>query len=115
MTESKKLTELFARLPKSDQNTLMDFALFLTAKNKETYTAFPTPDFQSRVEGESVIAAIKRLKTIYHMLNMDSMIDETSGYMTQHIVQGRDVNEVIDDLESSFEKHYMKQKEEFET
>lgn len=113
MTESKKLTELFARLPEEAQQTLMDFALFLTEKNKIKYTEFPTPKLTKRAEGESVIAAIKRLKISYHMLNMDSLIDETSSFMTQYMVQGRDINEVIDDLEASFAKHYAKQKEEF--
>ncbi len=113
MTESKKLTELFARLPESAQATLMDFALFLTEKNKAKYTEFPTPEITTRAAGESVIAAIKRLKKSYHMLNMDSLIDETSSYMTQYMVQGRDITDVIDDLEASFAKHYAKQKEEF--
>lgn len=114
MTESKKLTELFARLPKQDQQSLLDFALFLTQKNKDTYTEFPQPELIARQEGESVIAAIKRLKKSYSMLNMDSLIDETSSYMTQYMVQGRDLNDVIDDLEASFVKHYENQKAEFE-
>ncbi len=114
MTNSKKLTELFARLPEHAQESLMDFALFLTQKNKDTYIDFPIPEIIPRVDGESVIAAIKRLKKTYSMLNMDSLIDETSSFMTQYMVQGRDVNEVIDDLESSFEKHYKNQKAEFE-
>ena len=114
MTDSKKLTELFARLSGQDQQSLLDFALFLTQKNKETYTEFPKIEFIPRVEGESVIAAIKRLKKCYSMLNMDHLIDETSSYMTQYMVQGRDINEVIDDLEASFEKHYKNQKAEFE-
>jgi hypothetical protein len=115
MTNSKQLTELFARLPEQDQQSLLDFALFLTHKNKDNYVDFPEPKPIDRAEGESVIAAIKRLKQVYFMLNMDSLIDETSTYMTQYMVQGRDVNEVIDDLEQSFNKHYENQKQEFES
>lgn len=114
MTDSKRLTELFARLAKQDQQSLLDFALFLTHKNKDKYTEFPQPELIPREEGESVIAAIKRLKKSYPMLNMDSLIDETSSYMTQYMVQGRDLNDVIDDLQASFEKHYENQKAEFE-
>lgn len=113
MTESKKLAELFVKLPDADQQTLMDFADFLRQRNKDKITEFPVPIFESRKEGESVIAAIKRLKKVYFMLNMDKLIDETSTYMTQYMVQGRDITEVIDDLEASFKKHYEQQKTEF--
>ena len=115
MTDSKKLTELFARLPEQDQQSLLDFALFLTQKNKDVFTVFPKPELMPREDGESVIAAIKRLKKSYSMLNMDTLIDETSSFMTQYMVQGRDLNEVIDDLEASFLKHYDNQKAEFES
>jgi len=113
MTESKKLSELFVKLPEADQQTLMDFALFLKEKNKAYQVDFPVPQRVERQQGESVIAAIKRLKKSYYMLNMDTLIDETSSYMTQYMVQGRDINEVIDDLEASFKKHYEQQKKEF--
>jgi len=113
MTESKKLSELFVKLPDADQQTLMDFALFLKQKNKDKQVDFPIPKLEDRVDGESVIAAIKRLKKIYHMLNMDPLIDETSSYLTQYMVQGRDKNEVINDLEASFVKHYEQQKVDF--
>jgi len=115
MTDSKKLTELFARLPKQDQQSLLDFALFLTQKNKDVYSEFPKPELIPREDGESVIATVKRLKKSYSMLNMDNLIDETSSYMTQYMVQGRDLNEVIDDLEAAFQKHYESQKAEFES
>jgi len=113
MTESKQLAELFAKLPDADQQTLMDFAEFLKQRNKDKLTEFPTPMLEPRKEGESVIAAIKRLKKVYFMLNMDALIDETSRYMTQYMVHGRDITEVIDDLEASFNKHYEQQKIEF--
>jgi len=113
MTESKRLAELFAKLPDADQQTLMDFAEFLKQRNKDKLTEFPVPILEPRAEGESVIAAIKRLKKNYHMLNMDALIDETSTYMTQYMVQGRDITEVIDDLEASFKKHYEQQNIDF--
>jgi len=39
-------------------------------------------------------------------LNTDVLLNETSSLMTQHIVQGRDAVEVIDDLETLFDQHY---------
>ncbi len=113
MTEAKKLAELFVKLTDEDQKSLMDFALFLKQKSKEQQKDFPLPELEARAPDESVIAAIKRLKRSYYMLNMDTLIDETSSYMTQYMVQGRDINEVIDDLEASFNKHYEQQKAEF--
>lgn len=117
MSTSKKLAGIFARLDTADQQTLMDFALFLEQKslneNSKVYAEYPVPKLIERVEGESVIAAIKRLKESYHMLNMDSLLDETSSFVAQYMVQGRDINEVIDDLEASFANHYEKQKAEY--
>ncbi len=48
------------------------------------------------------------------MLDKDKILTETSSLMTQHVVQGRDVVEVIDELELVFERHYDAFREEKE-
>lgn len=113
MSNAKKLSQISAQLSEQQQKTLIDFAGFLLQQQKSANPEFPNPVFIEREEGETVITAIKRLKKIYHMLNMDSLLNETSTFMAQYMLQGRDVNEVINDLEVSFKKHYDQQKQEY--
>jgi hypothetical protein len=37
------------------------------------------------------------------------MLNETSGLMTEHLMQGRPAPEVIDELEALFRRHYQQQ------
>ena len=53
-----------------------------------------------------MIGAIKRLNASYPMLESRRLLDETSLLMSQHVLQGRDVNQVIDELEQLFRRHY---------
>jgi hypothetical protein len=62
----------------------------------------------ARPEAESVIAAIKRLKETYYMLDADGLLDETSSLMGQHILRGREASTVINELQSLFEAKYKK-------
>ena len=55
-----------------------------------------------------MVKAIKRLGATYPMLDRSKMLNETSVLMTQHIISGRDVIEVIDELEIMFRRHYEK-------
>ena len=45
------------------------------------------------------------------MLDKKAMLGETSDLVTQHIIQGRDVVDVIDELETLFIKKYQALKE----
>jgi len=103
----KKLLKYFRQLSPQDSQSLLSFAEFLAARSQ----ADVEPDTLivnkiQRPAEESVIAAIKRLSASYPMLDKDKMLTETSSLMTQHIVQGRAVTEVIDELELVFERHY---------
>jgi len=53
-----------------------------------------------------VIAAIKRLKKTYPMLDTDIMLNDTSALMGQHILKGREAPKVIDELQSIFQAEY---------
>ncbi len=53
-----------------------------------------------------MVAAVKRLSKTYFMLDKKSMLGETSDLVTQHVIQGRDVVEVIDELEALFSQKY---------
>ena len=102
----KKLLNLYRDLPRAAQGNLLDFAAFLAARNPPEEQVAKEPLQIPRPTEESVIAAVKRLSATYPMLNKDSMLHDTSALVAQHLVQGRDVVEVIDELEEIFRQRY---------
>lgn len=103
----KKLLKLFSELREEDRRTLLAFAEFLHSRGGAGEAAeIPQPVAIPRPERESVVAALKRLSASYHMLNKAKMLHETSALMAQHVMQGRDAVEVIDELEIVFRRHY---------
>lgn len=108
MADERRLLACFRRLPAEHQSTLLEFAEFLLART-EPVAPDTTPKPIPRPEEESVIGAIKRLSETYHMLDRSKMLHETSGLMAQHVMQGREAGEVIDELEIVFRRHYQQQ------
>ena len=111
--ELQRLTRLMEGMSHEHKRSLVDYAEFLKQKTQQlTQNVDPQEKLQPlphpRPEGENIINAIKRLRATYHMLNTDSLLDETSSLMTQHIVHGRAAIDVIDDLETLFEQHFQK-------
>lgn len=92
-------------LPDADVDTVLAFAEFLTQR-AEPVREMPPPVDIPRPDQESVVKAIKRLAATYPMLDRAKMLNETSILMTQHVMQGRDAVEVIDELEILFRRHY---------
>lgn len=110
----KRLRDILRRLPESQAQTLLDFAEFLDARHGQPGAAAGMPEAVGgpqpipRPDQESVVKAIKRLAATYPMLDRSKMLNETSSLMTQHVMQGRDAVEVIDELEIMFRRHYEK-------
>ncbi|VAW98068.1 hypothetical protein MNBD_GAMMA20-64 [hydrothermal vent metagenome] len=106
----KKLLAQFKCLSEIQRETLLSFAEFLTTQapqDQAEATPLPEPRYTPRPEQESVIAAIKRLNATYFMLeNRAALLNETSLLMTQHVMQGRDIREVIDELETVFARFF---------
>jgi len=111
VSEQEQLIRLFTRLPEEQRRQLMEFAQFLAERHgqDEAPTEVPEPTPIPRPENESVVGAIKRLSATYPMLDRSKMLHETSGLMAQHVLHGRDVVEVIDELEVLFQRHYDQQ------
>lgn len=109
--DEKRLNALLAQLGTADRATLLAFAEFLAARagvsDAPVELATPTP--LPRPAEESVVAAIKRLSVSYHMVDRSKMLHETAALMSQHVMQGRAAEEVIDELELLFQHHYEKQ------
>ena len=106
--EERRLARLYRSLEPADRRTLVAFAEFL-AHGRPSETApepVQEPNRAPRPEEETVIAAIRRLSLSYSMLDREPMLHETSALMTAHVMKGRGSAEVIDELESLFERHY---------
>ncbi len=106
----KRLVELFERLPDSERNSLLDFAEFLVERSGPRESLHPKEPLDiPRPDEESVVAAMKRLRETYPMIDHSKLLHEASGLMAEHMMQGRPAPEVIDELEKLFLKHYEKQ------
>lgn len=113
-TRTQQLQNIFEQLPSSEQDMLIAFAEFLQSRTLETPQICQKPQLLPRPVQESVIGAIKRLSRSYPMLDKQKMLDETSALMSQHVLQGRNKSEVIDELELVFLRHYEALKAQFD-
>lgn len=105
----KKLLKLFNRLGAPERDMLLGFAEYLvnrTAEAAKGAQTVPEPLDVPRPEKESVVAAIKRLSSTYHMLDDARLLNEASILMSQHVMQGREAEQVIDDLQTLFARFY---------
>lgn len=104
----QRLKKLFKKLGDQEQKTVLEFAEFLASRSEPEDVVLPEPNYLPRPEDESVIKAVKRLSETYFMLDKDHILHETSALVSQHIMQGRAAEEVIDELETVFSGHYEK-------
>lgn len=106
MAHTQRLQDIFRQLPPAEQDMLLAFAEFLHSRMSVVSEIPPEPQLLPRPQKESVIGAVKRLSKSYPMLDKHKMLDETSALISQHVLQGRDKVEVIDELELVFLRHY---------
>ena len=104
--DNKALIELYDSMDDERKRSLCDFADFLHAQAEPVSKEIPEPDDIPRPEQETVVGAVKRLKTKYHMVESMTVFSAASALMTDHMVKGRDVAEVIDEMEMLFEDAY---------
>ena len=112
--DESRLLELFNELNEVDRHALIRYAEFL-AGQPQTQAALPVaaapappepPKPIPRPESESVIKAVKRLSETYYMLSKNELLNVTSPLVTEHVINGKAAEEVIDQLEAIFEEHY---------
>ncbi len=108
MNQTQKIKRLLSQLDEAHQQAVFDYATFLVKQYSidKTRETDRKPTAIERPERETVIAAIKRLKKTYPMLDTDIMLNETSALMGQHILKGREAPDVIDELQSMFQAQY---------
>ena len=117
----EKIIGILKNLSSADQEAVVSFAEFLLSRAATpaampaampaVSVEIPEPELVPRPQDEKVVAAIKRLSKAYSMLDKSKMLGVTSDLMTQHILQGRDATEVIDELEQVFADHYRQLKQ----
>ncbi len=105
-----RLDWLMSHLDGKHQQAVVDYATFLVQQYKiqTPVEAGLKPKAIARPERETVIGAIKRLKKTYYMIDSDTLLDETSSLMGQHILRGRESLAVINELQSIFQVKYEK-------
>ena len=104
----REIKLLFAELDDDHQQAIVDYADFLAQRYKVENSGDRDlkPESIERPGQETVIAAIKRLKKTYYMLDTDIILNQTSALMGQHILKGREASDVIDELQSIFQAQY---------
>jgi len=103
---STELLEIFESLNEARQQSLFDYASYLHSLGDLQNREIPEPEIIERPATETVVGAIKRLKMTYHMVESMKVFSDASALMTEHMVNGRDVVEVIDEMEVLFENAY---------
>ena len=107
--QGDRLLEILARLDADEREQLLAFAEFLESRRPRE-PAEPEPPQEPepipRPEEETVVQAVRRLSATYPMIDKSKVLHETSGLMAEHMLQGREADAVIDDLEVIFHRHY---------
>jgi len=118
--QAEAILSVLQQLSAADKAAVHSFAEFLAQRaGRQSQpqcpapvpVAVPSPEAIPRPDNEKVVAAVKRLSKTYFMLDKTKMLGVTSDLVTQHIVQGRDAADVIDELERLFEAHYRELKQ----
>jgi len=110
-----KLQALAAKLSESEQKSLLEYTEFMVSRSTHTPEQVSNIPLEIlRPIEETVVGAMKRLSKTYPMLNMDKLLHDASGLMSEHIMKGRAALEVIDELQALFEKHYQNYTDETE-
>jgi hypothetical protein len=111
---ASELAELFDTLDDERKASLYDYAEFLQSKGGLVKKEIGEPLDILRPEGETVVGAVKRLKLTYPMIGSMTVFSAASSLMTEHMVNGRDVIEVIDEMEKLFEESFEKSLKDME-
>lgn len=105
LQQEQRLLALFESASDAGREMLLEYAEFIAHRHPQP--AFTLEPLEiPRPAQESVVAAIKRLAATFPMLERAKLLSETSGLMTQHMMQRRPAPEVIDELEIIFRRHY---------
>ena len=102
------LEHFMSHLNDGQQQSVIDYANFLVQQSKELPASCEKalPKQIERPVKETMTVAIKRLKRTYFMLDTDDMLNDVSGLMGKHILQGLAASVAIDELQLCFQSYY---------
>jgi len=109
----KNLIRLYEALTSPEREMLISYAEFLVERSdggNDEYRKIKEPVEIKRPPQETIVAAVKRLSASYPMLDKAKLLSDVSEKVTQHIIFGREITEVIDELEIFFQKNYQQYK-----
>ncbi|ROR29816.1 Crp/Fnr family transcriptional regulator [Inmirania thermothiophila] len=106
----RRLLQLWRRLDEAGRRSLLDYAEFLAARSPRPPVDAPRPI--PRPAEETVVAAMRRLRRTYPMVDPERVLHEAAALLSEHVLGGREAAEVIDALEALFERHYRRLREE---
>ena len=101
-----QLRSLISSLADEQVTEVLQYTEFLLSRSEKTKSENKQPQSIPRPQNETVIAAIKRLKATYPMLDAQKLLSQTTELMNRHLLQGQETTRVIDELEALFKSHY---------
>jgi hypothetical protein len=114
VTPQQQLLTYLEKLSANDTATLVRFAAFLAQDKSSVASEQPpavaqdsaVPQVIPRPEQERVVDAIKRLSASYPMLDKKKLLNQTAGFVAEHVMSGKPARLVIDELEAAFLRAY---------
>jgi hypothetical protein len=94
-----RLVMLLESLDETGRRTLVEHAEFLVSRRE--VQAHP-PSVAPRPTGDNVVQAIRRLNGSYPGLRRAALMQPVGELLSQHMVDGRAAEEVIEDLEALY-------------
>ncbi len=111
--DQKKIASIYRELDANAKSSLLDFAEFLLSRSKsesasDTASKLQVPVSEPVPESETVIAALKRMRRVYPMLETEGLFNEASSLVSSNLIGGRPSREVVVEIELLFAKYYRK-------
>jgi len=104
--KERSLINFFRKLDQQQKSSLLSYAEFLSTQTPVLEKQIEQPHDIPAAENESVVAALRRLSKSYFMLENQTLLNDATNLMSQHVIQGRDALEVIGELEELFRLGY---------
>jgi hypothetical protein len=105
-----QLERMLNALAPEHQRSVFDYAQYLHQKYKladsNIALEISDPIIIERPANETVVAAMKRLRRCYPMIDTDKILHEASDLLSTHLLKGQSAESVIDKLEILFKTHY---------
>jgi hypothetical protein len=98
-TYRARIVALLERLDEAGRRTLVEYAEFLASRaDPELPPRLPV----ARPAAESVLQAVRRLNRSYPGLRRASLVQPVGELLSQHLVDARAAEEIIDELEALY-------------